>query len=488
MPPSTCPIPTGWSLGERRRPRVFIGLTEVAGFYGNLAAGFRAAGLHLLRGSGHASIRVSPAISRGSCGSHAPRIGDAVPRPAGAGSHPAGRLAYAATRLLLLVWAVVRHDAFVFGSRTSFLQLQDLRLLRWLGKRVVFVFTGSDARPPYIDGADMDQPGSHRRECIALAHAKKLQIATIERWSTAIVSHPLYHLFARPTAGFEVLGLAQPPSPRSQSLPPATGATDPDPSFTIESSRRGSELVRATVDRLVAEGLQLELVEIRNVPNWQVHEELQACHFVIDQLYSDVPMSAFAAEAARYEASSRRQLRLGEIARPVPDAHRAGGDVPSRQLAAAVRLAADPAHRSGSARRSTLRGGLGGRGSRAPLPASPSGRAPCALDGRSERGPLSPRGGPAGRRVREIVAAVIRKVASRRCRSATSLSWSQRSVARRDPAVSHSPDGDRSPRGEHAATNSTSPSVRPACIGNARMTEMRGMSWRSRTHPEVREK
>ena len=46
-----------------------------------------------------------------------------------------------------------RYDAFVFLygetiTNTGF----ELTLLRWLGKRTVVVFVGSDARPPYIDG------------------------------------------------------------------------------------------------------------------------------------------------------------------------------------------------------------------------------------------------------------------------------------------------------------------------------------------------
>ena len=79
------PFRLRWSLGERRRParqhlhRPDGGRGLLRQPRGGVPRGWTA---RLLRGSGHASIRVSPAISRGSCGSHAPRIGDAVPRPA----------------------------------------------------------------------------------------------------------------------------------------------------------------------------------------------------------------------------------------------------------------------------------------------------------------------------------------------------------------------------------------------------------------------
>ena len=405
-----------------------------------------------------------------------------MPRPARA---PARillwRLAYAATRLLLLVWAVVRHDAFVFGSRTSFLQLQDLRLLRWLGKRVVFVFTGSDARPPYIDGADMDQPGSHRRR---MHRACACEEAADRNHRTLVHGHrqppavPTSSNDRRPDSRFWAGAAAARRVPSR--CPRATGATDPDPSFTIESSRRGSELVRATVDRLVAEGLQLELVEIRNVPNWQVHEELQACHFVIDQLYSDVPMSAFAAEAARYEASSRRQLRLGEIARPVPDAHRAGGDVPSRPARGRSTPSRDRPSPPGPARpaaRRFVEGWAGEEVARRYLRLLLGERPALWMDDPNEVRYLHGAGLPGGACGRSSRGDQEGGVAALQVSDKPELESAFRELGE-TPAVSHSPDGDRSLRGGHAATNSTSPSVRPACIGNARMTEMRGMSWR----------
>jgi glycosyltransferase involved in cell wall biosynthesis len=398
-------------------PRIFIGLTEIAGFYGNLAAGFRAAGVQASfvdlathpfeypPGDQAWIIRLARAAYRRRLAANGGSTGRIV----------LWRLVYAAARVVLLVWAMARHDAFVFGSRTSFFQLRDLRLLRWLGKQVVFVFTGSDARPPYIDGADMDPAlGRTISDCIALARAKKRQIATIERWSTVVVSHPLYlHLFERPTAGFEVLGLAQPPL----ALFPEVASEPPEPPIRILHSPsnpavKGSGLIRAAVDRLIAEGLPLELIEIRNMPNRQVHEHLQTCHFVIDQLYSDVPMSAFAAEAARYgKPAVVGSYGWAEMARLIPDGHRAPVEEchPDELEAAVRRLATDPAHRLGlgAAARRFVEDWAGEEVARRYLRLLEGERPPAWMDDPNEVRYLHG-AGLSERGAREIIAAVIR--------------------------------------------------------------------------------
>lgn len=334
-------------------PRIFVGLTEIAGFYGNLAAGLRAAGaratfVDLARhpfgyppGDQRWPVRLARRTYQRRLEATSGFVGRII----------IWRLIYAMARLALLVWALRRHDVFIFGSRTSFFQLRELPVLRWLGKQVVFVFTGSDARPPYVDGADMDPAyGRSIEDCIRLARVKKRQITEIERWSTTVVGHPLYlHFCERPAASFEVLGLAQP----LLAAYPALVPEPPEPPIRILHSPsnpfvKGSELVRAAVNRLVGEGLPLELIEMRNLPNSLVHEQLQTCHFVIDQVYSDVPMSAFSAEAARYgKPAVVGSYGWDEIARLIPEGHRAPveGCHPDGIESAVRRLATDSAHR-----------------------------------------------------------------------------------------------------------------------------------------------
>jgi hypothetical protein len=51
---------------------------------------------------------------------------------------------------------------------------------------------------------------------------------------------------------------------------------------------------------LQAKGCEIEFVEITGQPNAVVLRELEKCDFVVDQVYSDIPMASFATEAAFY--------------------------------------------------------------------------------------------------------------------------------------------------------------------------------------------
>ena len=334
-------------------PRVFIGLTEIAGFYGNLAAGLREVGVRATfvdlerhpfeyaPGDQTWIVRLARWTSRRRSDAKGGFVGWIV----------MWKLVNRLTLAALFIWAVARHDAFIFGFRTSFFRLRSLPILRWFGKKVIFVFNGSDARPSYIDGADMDPArGLSIDGCIQLARAKKVQIARIERWSTVVVSHALYlHLFERPAAGFQVLGLAQP----LLADYPAVAPEPPEPPIRILHSPsnptvKGSEVIHAAVGRLIEEGLPLQLIETRDMPNRVVHEQLQTCHFVVDQLYSDGPMLGFAAEAALYgKPAVVGSYGWDEILRLMPAGHRAPveGCHPDDIESAIRRLATDAAHR-----------------------------------------------------------------------------------------------------------------------------------------------
>jgi hypothetical protein len=399
-------------------PRIFIGLTEIAGFYGNLAAGLRAAGaqttfvdlgrhpFEYAAGDQRWVVRLARWTSPGRLDARGSFVGRLAPWGL------LHRLALAA----LFIWAVLRHDAFIFGFGTSFFRLRSLPILRWSGKKVVFVFNGSDARPPYIDGAVMDPAqGRSIDACIQLARAQKRQIAEIERWSTIVISHPLYmHFFERPAVGSTVLGLPQP----LLADYPAVAPEPPEPPIRILHSpsnptAKGSELIRAAVGRLIAEGLPLELIEVRGMPNRVVHEQLQTCHFVVDQLYSDTLMAGFAAEAALYgKAAVVGSYGWDEIRRLIPDGHRAPveGCHPDDIGSAIRRLATDAGHRRslGLAARTFVEGWAGEAVARCYLRLLDGERPPDWMCDPSDVRYVQGSGLPE-QRAREIVAAVIRR-------------------------------------------------------------------------------
>ncbi len=136
--------------------RIFIGPVEVAGLGAGWARGLRAIGM---RADLVCAYRHPFTYSNDAPPGRATRTWARV------GTWRAGlprqRLFAKSFAILLqhviswwvLAWALPRYDAFVFLYGETITNTRaELTLLRAAGKRVVVVFVGSDARPPYIDG------------------------------------------------------------------------------------------------------------------------------------------------------------------------------------------------------------------------------------------------------------------------------------------------------------------------------------------------
>jgi glycosyltransferase involved in cell wall biosynthesis len=334
-----------------RPPRVFIGPVEIAGHYSRLASALRELGVDAVAVdlSGHP-------FAYDERGHQAPIVRLAV-TIASRSRRPGGRRVEKAlwrplellARVALLAWSVGRFDAYVFGFGTTILYGHELPLLRLLRKRLVFVFNGSDARPSYVDGADMAASlGRSTDDCIRMARRKKANIRRIERYADAIVSQPAFsHFFERPVVDFFRLGV------------PCTAARPDEPPVEDASEIRilhspshpevkGSDRIRETVEELQRAGLPLKLIELRGVTNTVVRTEIGRADFLIDQIYSDAPMVGFATEAATagvpaivggYAWPELRRIYPDDVMPPVEQCH------PDELAAAVRRLAQDPAYR-----------------------------------------------------------------------------------------------------------------------------------------------
>jgi hypothetical protein len=199
---------------------------------------------------------------------------------------------------LVLLHALRCYDAFIFLfgetiTNTAF----ELALLRWCGKRVMVVFLGSDARPPYIDGAlfPSDQPfDAAAASAAAVRHRHRVR--RLERGAHVVVNaRATAQFLTRPFVNWFALGIPRVSQPTP--VPPvhSTVRVLHSPSHPV---LKGTAEVRAAIERLRARGVAVELQTIEGRPNAEVLQALRECHLVIDQLYSDTPMAAFATEAA----------------------------------------------------------------------------------------------------------------------------------------------------------------------------------------------
>lgn len=283
---------------------IFIGSREVAGIGRSLALGFRELGhdAHLVTSLSHpfsynGKDKVGGALKLWRW------LGDIAARP---GNIVVRLLARALNRLasfFVLLWAAARFDAFLFlfGSTITSTGF-ELYLLRRLRKRLIFVYLGSDVRPPYMDGfyllsAGVDRnPDNIRRVTRRLVARLRRQ----ERYADHLVNAPGTAQFGyREYVNSFAIGMPVARDPRrapSDAIRPGQQVRVLHcPSHPIA---KGSAAIRDAIGALLDKGHMIDFVELTGVPNSVVVDELMRCDFIVDQVYSDTPMAMFAAEAA----------------------------------------------------------------------------------------------------------------------------------------------------------------------------------------------
>jgi hypothetical protein len=289
--------------------RIFIGLTEVAGYFSGLREGFERLGfeVHQVNESIDPYGYTSP--SAGSAlGTIAERLHLYERRTSGLRGRVARtaqwgvRAARLPLRIVTFSEAMRRCDLFVFGGYSSFLGGQDLKVLRQAGKRIVWVFTGSDHRPAYLNGKIVRECAGDTGRLLADVRATRARVQHIERLSHAIIAHgPSAHFHARPFAEFLSVGAPV------QTIPESTdrlsdGVWPGPPGVRIlhcpTDAVKGSAIIRSIVGRLAERGLQISYLELAGRPNSEVRSRIGQADLVVDEVFSDTPMALFATEAA----------------------------------------------------------------------------------------------------------------------------------------------------------------------------------------------
>jgi hypothetical protein len=207
-----------------------------------------------------------------------------------------------AARAVLLAITPLRYGAVVFlGPETLLRGGTDRRWLHRVGVRTVTVFLGSDARPPYLDGAFAH--GSTPAELETVRRRAALhrdRVLQAERDSTYVVNSPGTGQFqTRPYVDWTALGY---PTPELAAAPGAERRHRDRPVLLHAPSdiaMKGTDRIRAAVAALEREGVDVEYVEVSGRPHREVLDAIRASDLVVDQLYSDVLLPGLATEAAR---------------------------------------------------------------------------------------------------------------------------------------------------------------------------------------------
>lgn len=205
---------------------------------------------------------------------------------------------------LVFLWSVFCYDAYIFlYGRTLTDSHLELFLLKAFRKKVVFINVGSDFRPPYLDGSVYpcapESPDFHKLGQVVKTLKKR--IALHERYADFIVSSPSSsHFHEQPFINWFSMGVpAAFDALVSADAKPAAGKVTilHSPSSPIA---KGSQRICEVIDGLIARGLPIEFIKLHGVSNQEVLKQLARCDFIVDQLYSDIPLAVFGSEAARF--------------------------------------------------------------------------------------------------------------------------------------------------------------------------------------------
>jgi glycosyltransferase involved in cell wall biosynthesis len=197
-------------------------------------------------------------------------------------------------------------DAFVFHYGNSFhhkallVHFDDLFWLRLTRRTVVFLFCGSDSRPAWIDGAIAHSVPAYDAATLAQITLKNARNnIIIEKNATYIVSNVFSsYFFTRRTVSLQAIGNAAylPSTPK----PPPRRRVPVIVHAPSRSDAKGTAEILSCIDELRAEGLEMTINVLQGKKNEEILAALDDCDFVIDQLYSDLPMATFASEAAGF--------------------------------------------------------------------------------------------------------------------------------------------------------------------------------------------
>ncbi|PHR67321.1 hypothetical protein [Alcanivorax sp.] len=293
-----------------RKPEVFIGPMEIAGIASGLENGFHQLGV---------SARVCLAYPHPyGYSSSSPKGILAAWQKAGSKvlKYRSKRTPVAAFWLLwhkLLSWPVLffslfRFNTFIFLFAQTITNTEfELWILKRLRKTVVFIYSGTESRPPYINGGFFPAGGDAPDLLLALKMTRKVKrvVRRNERYADYTINSPSTAQFQeKPFINWFSIGI-----PKTIPVVKAYEKKEGKRSIKIVHSPshpvlKGSALIEECVGRMRAKGYQIDFVRLEGVSNDEVLDALTSCDFVIDQLYSDTPMAVLATEAAFFAKPS----------------------------------------------------------------------------------------------------------------------------------------------------------------------------------------
>ena len=216
-----------------------------------------------------------------------------------------------------LICAIFKYDIFIFSFGRSLLRGNlDLPILKFFGKTILSnIGHGSEARPPYLDGSFQNSYGnSYFRNKKMLRYARKIKkkLKFIENYSDIIVGSPASssQFTKKNQINWFALGIPCQPDYLSERLnfkqEKKKGKNNTIVILHAPSNPlvKGTQKIQKAIESLQDEGFNIDFRLISGRAHTEVLANLEECDLVIDQIYSDTPLAGFGVEAAWFKKAT----------------------------------------------------------------------------------------------------------------------------------------------------------------------------------------
>ncbi len=285
------------------RPRIFIGVTEMAGYFSNLFVGFKKMGID----ASYLNLE-SYKYQYNQYEKYNLTFFNWVIRLAHFYYKQTGIKAslmlcvYFPIKVITFCYACFSFNVFIFGGSSTFFRFYDYRILRFLGKKIIFVSLGSDSRPQFMNGNFKDDQKDNNLNIEKVVTINRLianKVQYVESLVDICINYPQHaHFHKKPFISGMHVGF---PSLMDKQIEPEKTSGRTKVRILHAPTRpkaKGSGYFSNIVNELKEEGLDFEYAVITGKSNKEVILEISKSDIILDELYSDMALGGLGAEAA----------------------------------------------------------------------------------------------------------------------------------------------------------------------------------------------
>ncbi len=285
--------------------RVFIGPNEIAGQYRNLAIALRKAGVdcnyytfyeNQFKYGGDIGTDGFPRIMRGI---------NTIGKQSNIIVRVISILFFDFIRIVFFIKCLLRYDVYIFGYGFSLLRWNlDLPVLKFFNKLIIANLShGSDMTPAYLDGAllneNREMPSMHKQ--FSIVRKQLRMVRAFEKYADVIIGSPLSSSYLAQRDYLDVIKIGRLCQAQfvdiSRNNKYAIGAKIKIVHAPSHSPGKGSHIIREIIGKILIDNSNVEYIELTGVDNEYVLEHLKSATLLIDQVFSDLPLSGLGMEA-----------------------------------------------------------------------------------------------------------------------------------------------------------------------------------------------